>query len=810
MRKFYVLSIIALFSLLSTVSFANVFASDISANPPFDPNLGQSTDVEYRLNSAATSVTVTIISDSSGLPVRALDGTTNRGINTVTWDGKDEVGANVPFGLYNVQVKAYHKGFPGWLPISAIVVGLSDSWTQDTSVYGGGTTGNQARGIAYNGTNLIVSGTDPRMIGVLSAADGSLIGTLGLTVDDTYDADGDSTTVEAWSLDGWLGPYDLAAAGDQRVYLGAFRGASFPISRIESDTPGANPVAVAIQDTHSRAIDAVGAGVNTVLYQVSHYSTTPPGNPMRVFTSADDSGTTFALLETTTQMMNSHMIVAREGNTGGDGDVVWVSSNTGNVERWDRVSGSWVQDVGFNGPANVCGGDYGKLGNYELLFVIRNSDNMIIACDANSGEIYGTWDPAVELAKARDTFAGNGDLCYDGGTLYFGLPDFQTYGAIDVSGWQPEAQNWWSNKGIATVTDQADCNFGRLLVGNTRYGTSGNPGSVGEQPGIYLLNADLTWEGGSEAAAFATGNPACTWDDYWYDPYRIHAAVPDTEGLFYAADWASAFGTTVGLEVWYGDSDWSAASVNPILSNPASTYHGEFLAAVAYGTGGSKVLYTADNWQGPSQAGSPEVEGGYKEVHRYDIGTVVSDYDTTPVCMLGSGTSPILYHIRDIDVDSAGDIYAANYRWDPYYGQPGLVKASSAGGRTWSLLNGNTYTDGAWVAGTLAQDMLYAVAVDRPNNRSGVICRYGFFQVIPNDGSGAWLIESDPFLLASSDSYCEGMAVDAAGNFIMSSTTNEQMCAWSPPGVNEYVTDSCSAVIEVHQPQVGVDEWMMF
>jgi len=61
--------------------------------------------ISYALNTDA-SVTVQI-NDATGKPIRALQvGQTGRGVNNITWDGRDSAGVAVPAGAYMVRITA--------------------------------------------------------------------------------------------------------------------------------------------------------------------------------------------------------------------------------------------------------------------------------------------------------------------------------------------------------------------------------------------------------------------------------------------------------------------------------------------------------------------------------------------------------------------------------------------------------------------------------------------------------------------------------------------------------------------------------
>lgn len=67
---------------------------------------GSPTTIQYKLESAADQVTVSVV-DQSGKVVRTLTGgSTGAGAGSVTWDGTDDAGAQLPAGAYSFGVSA--------------------------------------------------------------------------------------------------------------------------------------------------------------------------------------------------------------------------------------------------------------------------------------------------------------------------------------------------------------------------------------------------------------------------------------------------------------------------------------------------------------------------------------------------------------------------------------------------------------------------------------------------------------------------------------------------------------------------------
>lgn len=105
MKKIYLI-MIALILLGTANIFAASYASDLEVSPGAINGLGDlPVAISYRLNDAATNVTVTLYDSGTMTDVRDITGGTARGVNTVYWDGNDDLGANVPVGNYKAKVR---------------------------------------------------------------------------------------------------------------------------------------------------------------------------------------------------------------------------------------------------------------------------------------------------------------------------------------------------------------------------------------------------------------------------------------------------------------------------------------------------------------------------------------------------------------------------------------------------------------------------------------------------------------------------------------------------------------------------------
>ncbi len=113
-------------SSLTSNARANVYATNLKLNGSTNsPTImaGQSVTISYILNEPASAgVTITILSGTTAvrtISVAAGDPGTSLGANTVTWDGKNDAGANVAGGDYSFGVTAAATGYGDWTQISS-------------------------------------------------------------------------------------------------------------------------------------------------------------------------------------------------------------------------------------------------------------------------------------------------------------------------------------------------------------------------------------------------------------------------------------------------------------------------------------------------------------------------------------------------------------------------------------------------------------------------------------------------------------------------------------------------------------------
>jgi flagellar basal-body rod modification protein FlgD len=78
----------------------------------------------YRLDQTAAEVAISIY-DEAGRLVASRQGDTTSGVHEVPWDGRDQSGAQLPEGLYRVEVSA-RDAAGATVPVSTTVAGIVD------------------------------------------------------------------------------------------------------------------------------------------------------------------------------------------------------------------------------------------------------------------------------------------------------------------------------------------------------------------------------------------------------------------------------------------------------------------------------------------------------------------------------------------------------------------------------------------------------------------------------------------------------------------------------------------------------------
>ena len=200
---------------LAPSAHANVYATNIKLNGGIT-NIavaqGTNVNISYILNEPASAgVSIQIMSGTNTVrTVRIAGGSagTTRGLNTVSWDGKSDGGANAAGGTYSVSINAASTGYPGWTL-------TTDDSNQGNMIW-------EPRGIAVDrNTNSPYYGRvlAANSVSTPGAPLGYQVGILKCNADGSYaDEGGFSTGGYAWAGNGFS-PWKLQVSDDDFVYV---------------------------------------------------------------------------------------------------------------------------------------------------------------------------------------------------------------------------------------------------------------------------------------------------------------------------------------------------------------------------------------------------------------------------------------------------------------------------------------------------------------------------------------------------------------------------------------------------------------
>ncbi|HLH52638.1 MAG TPA: FlgD immunoglobulin-like domain containing protein, partial [Verrucomicrobiae bacterium] len=213
--------VLTLLMLPSSIVQANVYPTNIKVNDGFTnitATAGSSIAISYILNEPASAgVTIQLVSGGIAVRTIAIPGGasgTLRGLNQVSWDGKDNASNNAAPGTYALSITAASHGYPVWTQ-------TTDDNTNGNVVYEG-------RGIAVNrNTNSPFYGR----IYVSNAAEstagqpdwlGFHVGIVKCNADASFaDEGGLSTGGYPWAGDNFS-PWHIAVAPNDSVYIDDF------------------------------------------------------------------------------------------------------------------------------------------------------------------------------------------------------------------------------------------------------------------------------------------------------------------------------------------------------------------------------------------------------------------------------------------------------------------------------------------------------------------------------------------------------------------------------------------------------------
>jgi hypothetical protein len=272
---------------------ANVYATNIKLNGSLlDVSVaaGASVSISYVLNDTASSgVTVKILSGAT--VVRTITGAgSSRGLNTVSWDGKDDSNANLPAGNYSVSVTAGATGYSDWTQIS------NDGDPGNYVYEPKGIAVNQNPGSAYYG-RVFVGNSAPGTGDAL----GDQVGILKLNADASFaDEGGFSTGGYMWAGD-YFSPWKMEVSGDDKLYVNDWTGNGNILAFDQVLSDGHLSV---LRDDNNPGVANMsgpfitGAGLDTQIWMADANYASPPGLGILRWSvtadgtcAADDKGT---------------------------------------------------------------------------------------------------------------------------------------------------------------------------------------------------------------------------------------------------------------------------------------------------------------------------------------------------------------------------------------------------------------------------------------------------------------------------------------------------------------------------------------
>ena len=346
--------------------------------------------------------------------------------------------------------------------------------------------------------------------------------------------------------------------------------------------------------------------------------------------------------------------------------------------------------------------------------------------------------------------------------------------------------------GMECIYDQASPNFGTVLISNVAaQGSSyGQPkASDYDTKGIYILRSDFSLDGGTTTSARATGNDTAGFDNACPNyalPFKLKKG--NNEDILFCASFDDS-----RMKVITGDELLSAASIHVPLNDSVASYWGptNLLGCIGIGTGGSRMII------GPEEdMPLPGGGGGLYDVIGWNVGTTTDDYDSTPVLVVPNNiTGTTQWTIRGIDAQTSGTFAYTNRR-----------SASSLSEQAITCINGATKAvNWTYSPNDLGITTEYWADISFSPDETKVyaLARYGNIHEFDAE-SGANLSN----FVGSASGWGRCITVDAAGNVLYYTSSDEEMCMMSPPGGNAYITTAFAGSLSVTNSEVV--DWAVF
>lgn len=487
--------------------------------------------------------------------------------------------------------------------------------------------------------------------------------------------------------------------------------------------------------------------------------------------------------------------------------------------------------LGIGGVSEVRANIFASLVEIDFTGTFPATITYYLNQDASSVEISIKAYPGATTAKtivisggAAGTLLGFNDVEWDGsldagGTVSSGVyvAYVKAFDAVGSDGWEMISYDtgpdswYWSSAGVATNNRQLSPYFGMVYVTERTGGTSSAEGATATPRGLYMHYPDGKYFGLSNALAFAEGNAAMAWDDFGTGntPFGVALGPDDRTYLWSLGD------TTGGLVV--GDAEFTAASIDTILSFYDMSNHQPIVRAIVGGEGTERVIYTVE--QTPGADGS---SGGPAEVRRYNVGAATGLFSGAHEVVIPAATLPRPFAL---EMDSDGFLYIAQQVIDTmavdstYYGLTKWDISGVSPVEVWHVgLNDappHSDLDDVGTESPAHASMFAGIALDEPRGRVYVSRRgtggrplhnvVGYDMATGDSLSGFSFASAlsivgtevgDTTLLANGGgNNIRDIFVDAAGNLVSVNSSSEALRMHSPPdGPNDFVTFSPWAI----------------
>ncbi|MCC6547382.1 hypothetical protein IT570_09465 [Candidatus Sumerlaeota bacterium] len=422
--------------------------------------------------------------------------------------------------------------------------------------------------------------------------------------------------------------------------------------------------------------------------------------------------------------------------------------------------------------------------NYALNFRLNeNADNVAVEIVNSSSVVIKNINAGALLKGANSVNwdkTDNASVPAPSDTYTFRITASNTTG---YAGWTQISSDasaqcqFFSSRGVAVNKNQASPLFGRVYVAENAGAVSGgrSTGTAGTDDGIFVLSSDLTDITGQGNSAYFK-NPG--WSTSASSPFNV--ALSD-DGFIYISDW-----TDTNSDIWVGSESTLATPVTRLFgsetrsgagvrNNGVADYHGSIQFMRLYGTGASKYMLTMD--EDITVAGADP-----NSILRYDIGNVVSGYNTTPTVVLNDTSVGNLIQngVNSFAFDNTGNIWEAQYRVTDGAAVPSLVRYNIGT----SAIDFNSGTPTA--PGPFNNSRRGRVDI----NPAGTLMAMAVSTNLQILDITTFPPTISATVVSAGATDCYGLVWDAAGNLYSTSPSSERLRVFSPPGANSFQTTS--------------------